>query len=472
MAIIAIPLIINSMGASKFGILALMWMLIGYFSLFDFGVGRAIIQMISKEIGLKNTLKVGKILQSGLMLMFFFGALGGGLLLMLGDTMVVSFLNISKNLESEALEAFSLVFYFIPVVTLSIFFRSVLEAYQEFKVANLLRAMLGVLNFLSPVLVLEYSDNLVYIAVSLILSRFLYLLAGFLACIRVIPGLKIFPRFDFYIVKGLLAFGGWMTVTNIIGPLMSYLDRFFIGAHLSMDKVAYYSTPYDLIANLTLIPGAIVTTTFPMLSDYYHRNKSKALSVYKASIRYSFISMFPIALFFVVFSYDILRIWISEEFAESGSTVLKLLVIGRFFNGFSQAPFGLIQSAKRPDITSKIHLFELPLYILAIWVCIPHYGIVGAAVVWSIRSIIDFLLLFFIANKFLQVDRVFLKAFSISLAASLMVFIMGALLFDGFYEKVIFFMVVFIVYLKASWNNGLYLFIHRVVKLFSLKRTW
>src|SRR5947207_14300295 len=44
----AIPALIRTLGADRFGILTLAWMLIGYCSLFDLGLGRALTKLVSE----------------------------------------------------------------------------------------------------------------------------------------------------------------------------------------------------------------------------------------------------------------------------------------------------------------------------------------------------------------------------------------------------------------------------------------
>ena len=45
-AVFAIPLLIKGMGTDCFGVLTLVWMGIGYFSVFDFGLGRALTKRV------------------------------------------------------------------------------------------------------------------------------------------------------------------------------------------------------------------------------------------------------------------------------------------------------------------------------------------------------------------------------------------------------------------------------------------
>jgi O-antigen/teichoic acid export membrane protein len=44
-----IPFLVRESGIEVFGILTLVWALIGYFSLFDFGLGRALTQQVAQE---------------------------------------------------------------------------------------------------------------------------------------------------------------------------------------------------------------------------------------------------------------------------------------------------------------------------------------------------------------------------------------------------------------------------------------
>ena len=48
-AIVAIPMLIEGMGTARFGVLTLAWMVVGYFSLFDLGLGRALTKLVAER---------------------------------------------------------------------------------------------------------------------------------------------------------------------------------------------------------------------------------------------------------------------------------------------------------------------------------------------------------------------------------------------------------------------------------------
>src|SRR5207253_2345924 len=102
-----------------------------------------------------------------------------------------------------------------------------------------------------------------------------------------------------------------------------------------------------------------------------------------------------------VFSKHMLRLWVGATFAEESFRVMQFLVVGALINGVAYIPFTLVQGARRPDIAAKLHLLELPLYLVAAFLLINRYGIEGAAASWLLRATIDACLLLYFAYRLL-----------------------------------------------------------------------
>jgi len=200
----------------------------------------------------------------------------------------------------------------------------------------------------------------------------------------------------------LLFFGGWTTVSNIIGSFIINLDRFFIGSFISVAAVAYYTTPFEVAAKLLIIPVSFMSVMFPAFSLTYFSNREKTISYFNKSNKYLFILMFPIYSLMVIFAHGILTLWLGREFADQSSFVLQMLAIGIFINSMSQIPFSLIQGAGRPDISAIIHIIEVPFYIAFLIISINTFSINGAAFVWTARSAIDAVIMYFVAYKLLN----------------------------------------------------------------------
>ena len=49
--VVAIPRLVHSLGVDRFGLLSLAWIIVGYFSLFDMGMGRALTKPDRRQAG-------------------------------------------------------------------------------------------------------------------------------------------------------------------------------------------------------------------------------------------------------------------------------------------------------------------------------------------------------------------------------------------------------------------------------------
>lgn len=392
-AILAIPFLIDGLGKGRFGLLTLAWMLIGYFSLFDLGLGRAITKMIAEKLGCGKGKDVPALIWTALSLMMVMGIFGGILIILISPWLVDEFLTIPSEIKAETLNSFYLLSATIPFVIMTTGLRGILSAYQRFDIINVINIPLGISNFLAPLLALHFSRSLVPIISILVVLRFLAWSVYLLMCVRIVPQLRKSISVNKEVVLPLVNFGGWMTVSNIVGPIMVYLDRFLIGSMISMTAVTYYTTPYEVVTKLLIIPSALMGVLFPAFSANFSNDSEYTAKLYGRALKYILIVMFPVVLIISAFADSVLFIWLGSDFVENSTVVMKLLVVGVFINSLAQVPFGLVQSAGRPDLTAKLHMVELPIYIaLLLWLVAEH-GIAGAATAWIVRVYLDFLIL-------------------------------------------------------------------------------
>lgn len=393
-AVFAIPVLISGLGIERFGVLTLAWMVIGYFSLFDLGLGRALTMLVSERLGGGRPEEIPELVWTGLVLMGCLGLLGAGVTLALSGWLVTDILKVPFELQSETAVSFRLLAYSVPIVILTTGLRGVLEAYQRFDLVNLARIPLGMLTFLSPVVVLEFSNHLDVMVAVLLGLRILICIIHVILCARVLPGLLRQAAYSNKHLKRMVGFGGWMTVSNVVGPLMVYLDRFVIGSFLGMAAVAYYVTPYEIVTKLWVIPSALVGVLFPVFSASMNSERIRATDLFWRGVHWIFVVLFPVVLLITMFASDGLRLWVSEDFSDNSTATLQWLAVGVLINSLAHVPFAFIQGVGRPDLTAKVHLIELPFYLVALWIMMSGWGLVGAAVAWSLRIAVDVVAMF------------------------------------------------------------------------------
>jgi O-antigen/teichoic acid export membrane protein len=74
--VVAIPPLVRSLGVDRFGVLSLAWIVIGYFSLFDLGMGRALTKLVADKIGSNDEDSIPPLVWTSLYLMLALGVIG------------------------------------------------------------------------------------------------------------------------------------------------------------------------------------------------------------------------------------------------------------------------------------------------------------------------------------------------------------------------------------------------------------
>jgi O-antigen/teichoic acid export membrane protein len=229
-------------------------------------------------------------------------------------------------------------------------------------------------------------------------------------------------------VRPLLRFGSWMTVTNLVSPLMVTLDRFLIGGMLSIAAVTYYVTPFEVVTKVLLIPAALTGVVFPAFSTSSVHNRDYTALLFGRSIKSISVVLFPIVLLITVFAQDGLKLWLGADFAQHSARVLQLIGVGVFINSLASVPFAFLQGVGRPDLTGKLNLLELPFYLLSVWVLTKLRGIEGTALAWTLRMTVDGAALFFLSAKVVPQAAPAVRRTALAMAGAVLTLILAIVL--------------------------------------------
>src|SRR5215217_3531342 len=133
-ALVTVPLLIRGLGTERFGVLTLSWVIIGYFGLFDFGLGRALTKLLAERIGSDREGEIPELVWTALFLMLVLGIVGALLLAVASPWMVRDVLRVSPGLEAETQRSFQLLAFSLPWVISTAGLLGTLEASQRFGV--------------------------------------------------------------------------------------------------------------------------------------------------------------------------------------------------------------------------------------------------------------------------------------------------------------------------------------------------
>lgn len=394
-AVASMPYVVHGLGAERFGILAIAWTLLGFCGFLDLGLGRATTKFAAERIGRGEPEKLPGIIWTSVWSQLIFGLLGSFVAALLIPAVVDRVLRISPALAGETKASFFVLAASLPVVIVGNAFRGVLEAGQLFHVVNYVKVPANASIFLLPAIALPFRFQLPGIVSLLVVARLAATVAYLAACVRFFPALRHNFSFDRKVLRPLLVYGGWITVSNVVGPLLVYIDRFFIGSVISMAAVGYYTAPYEAITRAWVLPASLAATIFPAFSSLDAKgsvNRTEELCA--RSLKSILLTLGPVLLLVIAFAREILRLWLGTDYAAHGTLVLQILTIGVLVNSLAQVVFSLLQGVGRPDVVAKFHIVELPFYGALLWLLLKYMGLPGAALAWTLRVSADATLLF------------------------------------------------------------------------------
>ena len=398
-AVALIPYILQRLGAESFGVLTLIWSLIGYFSLFDMGVGRALTYELSKLQAVNNHTEISLTLKAGLVLTLAAGVFGAAIVFILAPYLSTSWLKISLILQDDALLSFKIAALGVIVTTISSGLRGALEGLGHFASSNLNKIFLGFCMFVLPaVSIALHGNNLWAITLYLLASRLIVAIAAAIQ-LRAYLGASAQGHIRDRI-KPLINYGVWVTVTGIVGPLMVYGDRFFVSAAVGAALLPLYSIPQEGLQRLLIIPAALCGALLPQLASL---DPHQAAASYKQNYKRVTVVMFGVCVFAAIFAYPALAWWLSADFANQALPIVLILAVGIWLNSIAFLPYTLLHAKGNPKITAMFHLFELALYALSLWWLATNFGLIGAAIAWVGRVALDLILLHLAANKLIRV---------------------------------------------------------------------
>ncbi|MBV8398359.1 MAG: flippase [Acetobacteraceae bacterium] len=388
-ALLATPLLVHKLGVPRWGVFTLALSLVGMFGVFDFGVGRVLARTVAEHLGEGRGDEAASVVWTGTVLVTIFGVVGALLGSLFVPYLVRSVLTVPPELHRQTILGLYVLAAAGPLIVLNGALWGVMSAFQKFAAANLANIPVLVMYYLGPLAILYVYDSLIGVMAVLVVCRAAITVAYWMICLRSMPALRN-ARFDLGAIRPMLAFGSWITVSNVIYPVMLYLDRFVIGSLLSVSATAYYATPADLMNRFWLVPIAVMNAVFPAMATEFRADPARTAAMLRRSMIFISATVFPGCLCAIVLPGPLLEIWLGHDFSQHAAPILRWFGIGMFIQCLVFVPAGLLDSLGRFDITAKLLAAETAIFIPLLFLLVSKFGIEGAACAWLIRVSLAF----------------------------------------------------------------------------------
>lgn len=379
--LISTPLFVSHLGADRFGIWMLVNSIMGVSGIMDFGLTDATIKYVSKYRAQKDETGVIRVIRTTLALYCLSGFAATLILFFVAPILVnhvfkVETGNIALGTIAIQIGGFGIMLRFFDSV-----FTSTIYGYERYDLAAKIAMLVNSATIILNVALILCGYGLVHI----LLATNVILLLGasakaFIVKYWLVPNLRLYPTIDRNTFREIFNFGVFSWLQAILGILNANFDRLLIGTLLGTSAVTYYTIAHRLAQQSHGLLAKGSSFLFPFSGKLFEqREYGRLRSVYNKSTMLIVVLSCGFILPIYLMGASILQVWMGSDFAHQATIILQILCIR-----YALLPIGIVNyyyllGTGLVRVQALIALLSAIATICGMWILIPHYGAVGAA---------------------------------------------------------------------------------------------
>ena len=392
--LVTVPLFVGQIGEARYGVLSIIWILLGTMGFLDLGLSRAATNALAR-IHPEQKTEREKVFLTALAINGLMGCLGGAVLVAGGIALFAHVISVPPQIAPEVGRAVPWVAGLLPLALMNGAGIGTLESRDRFLAANLLQLTGTLAIQIVPLLcALTISPRLEVVVPAAVCAR-----GGAVILVVVFAWWSersgAWPRLDLATAKALLRYGSWVSIGNTLSPLLTSMDQMVLGATLGVASVTYYAIPFSLVMKSQIFAAAASRTLFPRMSRVAEVEAKRLAEATVGALAYGYGALCVGA---IVMMRPFITIWMGPAFADVAAPLAQIMFLGAWFNGLSFIPFELVQAQGRPYLPALVFTLELAPFFGLLWYLTTMFGLTGTALAMAIRMTIDSLLFFFVSH--------------------------------------------------------------------------
>jgi O-antigen/teichoic acid export membrane protein len=396
--ILATPYLLERLGVEPFGVVAAVAVVAAQMRALQMGIGPSATRLLAASRGRRDLREHASLMRAVVLLALIAALLVGGAFRLVAPLLWQHGFEISPatlELALASIAAAALIAAAQPALEAGF---AVLLAEEEFAFLSLTRLGYGLIRVIGAVIAVALGWGVVgVIWVQAIVDIGTSLFVGLSPAIRrgvAAPGRPLREG-----MRALLGVGVPFAVADIFNSLLMDLEKLLIGILLSVTALTYYVVPFNAVVRLAILGGALSAVLLARISAVAAAGDSAgAAQLTHRATRLSIVAMAGMCAILIALSPELLTLWLGAVFAAEADLATRLLLLGIFANASVFAAHAAVRARLRPVELTMLYAAEVVLHVVITYYLILSWGIVGAALAWGIRVLVDA-----IAQRFLAV---------------------------------------------------------------------
>lgn len=396
------PFLISVLGEELYGLWIVIGSVVGTYYLLDLGFSQAITRYVTKYIHQENPQAANRVINTALVLYSTLGLVVFIISLIAAKFGVESFMGDSEH------ASLAQVLLIISGLNLALEFPAksfpgIVSAYMRYDFIAIVRIIRSIIDAVLIYLFLSNGYGLVAIALISLVSSII----GNIIYVRFTSSLFKDLSFrkshvDIETLRDVFHFSKWVFIFDMNSMFRNKMDIWFIAFYQSNSVLTIYYVAVRLTEYALQFLTQATGITGPIFTEYYARGEHEKLkqSVI-AFIKLDILLGTTFLVGFYLVGESFIRLWMGDTFAyQEAFSCLVILAVGRFSVYYSSPLQSLLMTLNRHNLGAWISVAETLASALLLWLLVPIYGIIGAAIAIAIPTLVGRLVIvpFFVAR--------------------------------------------------------------------------
>jgi O-antigen/teichoic acid export membrane protein len=396
LAIVMVPVYIHYLGIESYGLVGFYTTLLGSFAILDFGLSTTLNREIAKARATSADPSQLRNLVFTLETVYWvMGVIICLAILLLSGTIANHWLkadHISAATIQRSIFLMGLVIAFQWPVGL---YHGGLMGMEKQVLFNVISIIMMTLRAVGVVLILNFvSSTIEAFFIWQVAINLLYALWMRYVVWKHLTVEKPERKFSLASLKLIWKFAAGLTSTGIVAFFLTQADKVLLSKILPLQEFAYYMLAFTISSSLTNFTTPISSAVFPKFSGLAASHQTEALKkIYHQASRLTASVIIPVALTLVLFTPEILMVWLKNADTVNHTTnLVRLLVIGTMFNSFMMTPYLLTLAFGWTRFSFYQNLIAAIILVPLLFWWTHLYGALGATFVWLIINVFSTLI--------------------------------------------------------------------------------
>ena len=381
------PVIIRKLGVAEYGLWVLLFSMLDYLRMLDFGFRAAVVNACARARARQDWTDVNATVSTALVY-FLVAGLGSSVVAIVLRDPLVSLFGVPADLRPQALALVTIIGLSVGLRLMLSPLTATLEAFQRFELVNRAYVSALLVRSIGSLAALLAGYGLVTMAWIILAAQALENVWNFLSVRRVVPAFHLSPAI---VSRGRLAslfeYGRHSAVMVIANMFSLQAPATVIGLLRGPADVGIFALPQRLLLYSAEALAKVSDVTSSVTAELDEaRSRERVWRLAVVTNRTCLALFVPLAIFLWFYGTPLLRLLV-PPIAEASGPLIRIMLVYLLFAVAGQYNAGavLIGQAKHAPLAWGV-VGEVVLTVAALFVVVPEYGVVGAA--WVVTAAI------------------------------------------------------------------------------------